>query len=123
MNIFVTGGAGYIGSAAAQILLQAGHQVTVYDSLVNGHHSAMPAQATFVQADLADLADFELRSPPSDMTPSCTSLRSSRPAKACTILANTSRTTWLVLGVDRCLCPGRRAAVRILLLCGRLRLQ
>jgi UDP-glucose 4-epimerase len=28
MNIFVTGGAGYIGSAAAQALLDAGHGVT-----------------------------------------------------------------------------------------------
>ena len=33
MNILVTGGAGYIGSACAQMLLEAGHTVTVYDSL------------------------------------------------------------------------------------------
>ena len=33
MNIFVTGGAGYIGSATAEALLKAGHSVTVYDSL------------------------------------------------------------------------------------------
>jgi UDP-glucose 4-epimerase len=40
MNILVTGGAGYIGSAAAEALLKAGHAVTVYDSLVTGHRGA-----------------------------------------------------------------------------------
>ena len=54
MKILVTGGAGYIGSAAAKMLLEAGHDVTVYDSLVTGHRQAVPAAATFVQADLDD---------------------------------------------------------------------
>jgi len=56
MNIFVTGGAGYIGSAAAKRLLDAGHEVTIYDSLVTGHRAAVPEAATFIQADLADNA-------------------------------------------------------------------
>jgi UDP-glucose 4-epimerase len=54
MNIFVTGGAGYIGSAAADALLKAGHSVTVYDSLVKGHRAAVPDGAQFVCADLSD---------------------------------------------------------------------
>lgn len=54
MNIFVTGGAGYIGSAATDALIKAGHRVTVYDSLVKGYKQAIPAQARFVQADLSD---------------------------------------------------------------------
>ncbi len=54
MRVFVTGGAGYIGSIAAQRLLEAGHQVTVYDSLVTGHRAAVPAEATFIHGDLAD---------------------------------------------------------------------
>jgi UDP-glucose 4-epimerase len=54
MNIFLTGGAGYIGSAAAQVLLQHGHQVTVYDSLVKGYRDAVPDEADFIEADLAD---------------------------------------------------------------------
>jgi UDP-glucose 4-epimerase len=54
MNIFVTGGAGYIGSATAEALLKAGHTVTVYDSLVTGHRAAVPAGATFIHADLGD---------------------------------------------------------------------
>ena len=55
MNIFVTGGAGYIGSAAAASLLRAGYSVTIYDSLVTGHVRAIPAGARFIQADLGDL--------------------------------------------------------------------
>jgi UDP-glucose 4-epimerase len=54
MNIFVTGGAGYIGSAAADALLNAGHSVTVYDSLVTGYKLAIPSGAKFIQADLSD---------------------------------------------------------------------
>ncbi len=52
--VFVTGGAGYIGSAAVEMLLQAGFRVTVYDSLVTGHRAAIPAGAEFIHADLAD---------------------------------------------------------------------
>ena len=54
MNIFVTGGAGYIGSATAEALLKAGHSVTVFDSLVSGHRAAVPAGAHFIHADLED---------------------------------------------------------------------
>jgi UDP-glucose 4-epimerase len=54
MNIFLTGGAGYIGSAAAQTLLEAGHSVTIYDSLVKGYRAAVPEGARFITADLAD---------------------------------------------------------------------
>jgi len=54
MNILVTGGAGYIGSAIAQALIKTEHSVTVYDSLVTGHHGALPEAALFVQADLSD---------------------------------------------------------------------
>lgn len=56
MNVFITGGAGYIGSAGAKLLLDAGHQVTVYDSLVTGHRQAVPRDARFIEADLADQA-------------------------------------------------------------------
>ncbi len=59
MNLFLTGGAGYIGSAAAEMLLEAGHEVTVYDSLVTGHRAAVPAAARFVEADLADRAALD----------------------------------------------------------------
>jgi UDP-glucose 4-epimerase len=55
MNILITGGAGYNGSAAAKALLKAGHQVTVYDSLATGHGEAVPEGAIFIHADLCDL--------------------------------------------------------------------
>jgi UDP-glucose 4-epimerase len=54
MNILVTGGAGYIGSATAEALIRAGHSVTVYDSLVTGHRLAIPQGAKFMEADLSD---------------------------------------------------------------------
>jgi UDP-glucose 4-epimerase len=54
MNIFLTGGAGYIGSATAEALIKAGHTVTVYDSLATGHREAVPAGAQFIHASLDD---------------------------------------------------------------------
>ena len=54
MNIFITGGAGYIGSATAEALINSGHSVTVYDSLVTGHRGAVPSGAKFIHAALDD---------------------------------------------------------------------
>jgi UDP-glucose 4-epimerase len=54
MNIFLTGGAGYIGSVATRALLEAGHTVTVFDSLVTGYRAAIPENVNFVEGDLAD---------------------------------------------------------------------
>ena len=41
MNVFVTGGAGYIGSICVEELLNAGHKVAVYDDLSEGHRAAV----------------------------------------------------------------------------------
>jgi UDP-glucose 4-epimerase len=54
MRLLVTGGAGYIGSVVAALLLGRGHEVTVLDSLARGHRAAVPAGAGFVHADLTD---------------------------------------------------------------------
>jgi UDP-glucose 4-epimerase len=47
MRVFLTGGAGYIGSICTEELLAAGNEVTVYDDLSEGHRSAVDARATF----------------------------------------------------------------------------
>ncbi|MGD1996675.1 MAG: UDP-glucose 4-epimerase GalE [Anaerolineae bacterium] len=59
MNVLVTGGAGYIGSVVADELLEAGHKVIVYDSLVHGHRAAVPAAARFVEEDILDRAALD----------------------------------------------------------------
>ncbi len=58
MKIFLTGGAGYIGSMAVRKLLEAGHGVMVYDSLVTGYQKAVPEGATFIQGDLGNPKDI-----------------------------------------------------------------
>ena len=59
MRVLVSGGAGYIGSTVAQQLLDAGHSVTIYDNLSNGHLAAIPAAATFVRGDTLDRAALD----------------------------------------------------------------
>src|ERR1043165_5461931 len=56
MNVFVTGGAGYIGSGCVEEILHAGHAVTVFANLSEGHRSAVDARARFVPGDLVDAA-------------------------------------------------------------------
>ncbi len=55
MNIFLTGGAGYIGSACLRWLLRHGHEPIAYDNLSEGNRAAVPqADARLVVGDLAD---------------------------------------------------------------------
>jgi UDP-glucose 4-epimerase len=54
MRLLVTGGAGYVGSVVAAMLVEAGHDVTVVDDLTLGHRDAVPPGARFVYADLLD---------------------------------------------------------------------
>lgn len=54
MKVFVTGGAGYIGSVFVEETIAAGHEVTVFDNLTEGHKSAIHPQANFIQGDLLD---------------------------------------------------------------------
>ncbi len=59
MKVVVTGGAGYIGGTVATLLLKAGHEVTIIDSLVHAQRKYVPEGATFVQADLAEREKVE----------------------------------------------------------------
>jgi UDP-glucose 4-epimerase len=58
MKVFVTGGAGYIGSVCTEELLNAGHQVTVYDNLTEGHRSAVDERAKFILGKPEQENDF-----------------------------------------------------------------
>jgi UDP-glucose 4-epimerase len=55
MKIFVVGGAGYIGSICAELLLNENHEVFVFDNLSEGHRRAIDPRAQFIQGDLCDL--------------------------------------------------------------------
>jgi UDP-glucose 4-epimerase len=57
MKLLVTGGAGYIGSVVAALLLEAGHEVVVLDDCSTGHPDAVPDGATLVVADLTDAGE------------------------------------------------------------------
>ena len=56
MRIIVTGGAGYIGSVMTDVLVDGGHEVTVFDNLSRGHRDAISPRAALVEGDLADTA-------------------------------------------------------------------
>ena len=55
-NILLTGGAGYIGSHVAHLLLDQGHSVTIIDSLITGHKNLVPKNAKLIICDIADQA-------------------------------------------------------------------
>ena len=59
MKIFVTGGAGYIGSICVEQLLAAGHEVTVFDNLSEGHRLAVDPGANLSVGDLQNREDIE----------------------------------------------------------------
>jgi len=56
MRVLVTGGAGYIGSVVNELLVSAGHEVTVLDDLSKGHADAVIAGVPLIEGDIGDLA-------------------------------------------------------------------
>ncbi len=53
MRILITGGAGYVGSAALRHIKAAGHEVLAYDNLSEGHAASVDG-APLVVGDIAD---------------------------------------------------------------------
>ena len=59
MNILVTGGAGYVGSAVVESLLDKGYGVGVLDNLQQGHKDAVLPAAKLIVADISDDASLD----------------------------------------------------------------
>lgn len=53
MKIFITGGAGYVGSACLRHAAAQGHEVMAFDNLVQGHRAAVDGHP-LVEGDIAD---------------------------------------------------------------------
>ncbi len=54
MAILVTGGAGYIGSAAVKDLSAKGEKVVVLDNLIYGHRQSVDSSVIFYEGDIGD---------------------------------------------------------------------
>lgn len=57
MKLLVTGGAGYVGSVCAAVLVEEGHDVTIIDNFSTGNREAVPAGARLVEGDVADVVE------------------------------------------------------------------
>lgn len=49
MKLLVTGGAGYVGSVCAAVLVEQGHDVTIIDNFSTGNREAVPETARVVE--------------------------------------------------------------------------
>lgn len=58
MNLFVTGGAGYIGSHFCKVAKQAGHTITVFDNLSTGHKKFCKF-GDLIAGDLKDIQSLQ----------------------------------------------------------------
>jgi UDP-glucose 4-epimerase len=56
VKLVVTGGAGYIGSNVAALLIEAGHSVIVLDNLSEGYKQAVPKEAQFIEGNITDFS-------------------------------------------------------------------
>lgn len=54
MNILITGGAGFLGSALAHRLIRQGHHVRVLDDLSTGEPGTLPPEVHFTRGDIND---------------------------------------------------------------------
>ncbi|MBW1679757.1 MAG: NAD-dependent epimerase/dehydratase family protein [Deltaproteobacteria bacterium] len=66
MKIMLTGGAGFIGSHIADLLIEEGHQIIIIDNLSTGKESNINPSASFYQLDVLDesLEDIFVREKP-----------------------------------------------------------
>ena len=55
MRVLVTGGTGYIGATAVEMLLKQGFEISILDDCSMGHADTVPAGVNFVQGSLLDV--------------------------------------------------------------------
>ena len=58
MRVLVTGGTGYIGSTAVDILLSQGYEISILDDCSTGHADTVPAGVSFIQGSLLIAGDL-----------------------------------------------------------------
>ena len=58
-KIFITGGAGYVGTALTNKLLKQGYEITVYDLLIYGNHIDDHKNLKVIKGDLRDYEKLE----------------------------------------------------------------
>ena len=56
MKLLVTGGAGYVGSVCAAVLVEQDHDVTIIDNFSTGNRVAIPGEARIIEGDYPDKA-------------------------------------------------------------------
>jgi UDP-glucose 4-epimerase len=66
VKVFVTGGAGYIGSICVERMLDRGDEVVVFDNLSEGYRQSVDPRAAFIEGDLNDLKSISLAIEASD---------------------------------------------------------
>ncbi len=54
LKVFVTGGAGYIGSITSHLLVESGFEVVIYDDLSTGNIDSIPQDSEFIHGDILD---------------------------------------------------------------------
>lgn len=59
-KVLITGGAGYVGTILTPQLLNAGHEVTVYDTCFFGNFLAPHPKLKVVEADIRDVQKFKI---------------------------------------------------------------
>ena len=58
MRVLVTGGTGYIGSTAVDILISQGYEISILDVCSMGHADSVPAGVSFIQGSLLNAGDL-----------------------------------------------------------------
>lgn len=59
MRVLITGGAGFIGSHVADLLIEDGVEICVFDSFISGRRDHLPVGVTVIEGDIRDQLALE----------------------------------------------------------------